>query len=74
MLLHDEACLDYYICLVIVCHILVQDTHMNESSYVVKVDVSTVGYGNQFGLCMLYKLSGPRRSKSVVTTLCKVVK
>ena len=66
MLLHDEACLDYYICLTIVCHILVQDTHMNESSYVVKVDASTVGYDNQFELCMLYKLSGPRKSEKVL--------
>ena len=62
MLLHDEACLNYDICL-IVCHILAQDTHVNESSYVIKVDASTVGYGNQFKLCMLYKLSGPRRSE-----------
>ena len=29
---------------------------MNESSYVVKVDASTVGYGNQSGSCMLYKV------------------
>ena len=63
MLLHDEACLDSYICMMIVCHILAQDTHVNESSYVVKVDTSTVGYGNQSELCMLYKLSGPRRSE-----------
>ena len=47
----------------IVCHILSQDTHVNESSYVVKVDASTVGYGDQSELRMLYKLSGPRRSE-----------
>ena len=40
----------------IVCHTLAQDTHVNESSYVVKVDASTVGYGNQSRLCMLYKV------------------
>ena len=60
-------------CLMIVYHTLAQDTYVNESSYVVKVDASTVGYGDQFGLCMLYKLSGPQRSERVVTTLCKVV-
>ena len=47
----------------IVCHILAQDIHVNESSNVVKVDASIVGYSNQSGLCMLYKLSGPRRSE-----------
>ena len=56
-------------CLMIVHHILAQDTHVNESSYVVKVDASTVGYGYQFGLCMLGKLSGPRRSERGVSTL-----
>ena len=60
-------------CLMIVYHILAQDTHVNESSYFVKVDASTVGYGDQFELCTLYKLSGPRRSERVVTTLCVVV-
>ena len=57
----------------IVRHILAQETYVNESSYVVKVDASTVGYGNQFELCMLYKLSGPQRSERVVTTLCIAV-
>ena len=57
----------------IVYHILSQDTHVNDSSYVVKVDASTVGYGNQSGLCILYKLSGPRRLERGVTTLCIAV-
>ena len=63
MLLHDEACFDDYICLMTVYYTFAQDVHVNESSYVVKVDASTVGYGNQSESCMLYKLSGPRRSE-----------
>ena len=35
---------------------LAQGTHVNESSYVIKVDASTIGYGNQSGLCILYKV------------------
>ena len=55
-----------------------KDTHVNELSYVVKVDASIVGYGNQSGLCILYKLSGRRRSERGVSTLyvmtlCKAV-
>ena len=49
--------------LMIVRYMLAQDTYVNESSYVVKVDAGTVGYGNQFELYMLYKLSRLRRSE-----------
>ena len=40
----------------IVYHILTQDTYVNKSSYVVKVNASIVGYGNHSGLCILYKV------------------
>ena len=47
-----------------------QDIHVNESSYVVKVDASTVGYGNQseFMHVVQVKWTAEVRER-VVTTL-----